>query len=119
MVIKTFKDLIVWQKSMLVVKDIYLLSIDFPGDEKYVLTPQIRRSAISIQSNIAEGYGRNSKKDYIRFLQIAKGSMYELKTQLEIANNLNYISNNNKYLEIEEKLTEIDKMLYSLIKKLK
>ena len=119
MVIKTFKDLIVWQKSMLVVKDIYLLSIDFPGDEKYVLTPQIRRSAISIPSNIAEEYGRNSKKDYIRFLQIAKGSMYELKTQLEIANNLNYISNNNKYLEIEEKLTEIDKMLYSLIKKLK
>jgi len=119
MEIKTFKDLIVWQKSMAVVKDIYLLSIDFPGEEKYVLTPQIRRSAISIPSNIAEGYGRNSKKDYIRFLQIAKGSMYELKTQLEIANNLAYINNNNKYLEVEEKLTEIDKMLYSLIKKLK
>ena len=119
MSIKTFKDLIVWQKSMVVVKDIYLLSIDFPGDEKYVLTPQIRRSAISIPSNIAEGYGRSSKKDYVRFLQIAKGSMYELKTQLEIANNLSYININNKYLEIEEKLTEIDKMLYSLIKKLK
>ena len=119
MEIKSFKDLMVWKKSLAVVKDIYLLSIDFPGEEKYVLTPQIRRSAISIPSNIAEGYGRNSKKDYIRFLQIAKGSMYELKTQLEIANNLNYISNNNKYFEIEEKLTEIDKMLYSLIKKLK
>ncbi len=119
MSIKTFKDLIVWQKSMVVVKDIYLLSIDFPGEEKYVLTPQIRRSAISIPSNIAEGYGRSSKKDYVRFLQIAKGSMYELKTQLEIANNLSYININNKYLEIEEKLTEIDKMLYSLIKKLK
>ena len=117
--IKTFKDLIVWKKSIAVVKDIYLLSINFPGEEKYVLTPQIRRSAISIPSNIAEGYGRNSKKDYIRFLQIAKGSLYELKTQLEIAFNLNYINNNNKYLDVEEKLTEIDKMLYSLIKKLK
>jgi len=117
--IKTFKDLKVWKKSMAVVRDIYLLSINFPGEEKYVLTPQIRRSAISIPSNIAEGYGRNSKKDYIRFLQIAKGSLYELKTQLEIAFNLNYINNNNKYLDVEEKLTEIDKMLYSLIKKLK
>jgi len=116
--IKTFKDLKVWQKSMDIVKEIYKLSINFPGEEKYVLTPQIRRSAISIPSNIAEGYGRNSKKDYIRFLQIAKGSLYELKTQLEIAFELNYINDKAKYNEVEGKLIEIDKMLYSLIQKL-
>lgn len=90
--IKGFRDLIVWQKSMKMVTEVYLLSKTLPKDEQYVLVPQLRRSAVSVPSNIAEGYGRRSTGDYIRFLQISRGSLYELQTQLEICLNLEYIS---------------------------
>lgn len=84
----------VWQKSMDLVTELYKMKQNFPATEVYALTSQIRRSAISIPSNIAEGYGRNSTNDYKRFLQIAVGSLFELQTQIEIALNLNYISKN-------------------------
>ena len=84
---KSYRDLIVWQKSMNMVTLIYKLVLELPENEKYGLTSQIKRSAISIPSNIAEGYGRNYRKDYSRFLQIARGSLFENQTQLEIKRN--------------------------------
>ena len=77
---KSYRDLIVWQKSMVLVTMIYKLTIKLPDDEKFGLISQIKRSAISVPSNIAEGYGRNYRKDYSRFLQIARGSLYESQT---------------------------------------
>jgi four helix bundle protein len=114
---KSYRDLIVWQKSMNLVTLIYKLVLELPENEKYGLTPQIKRSAISIPSNIAEGYGRNYRKDYSRFLQIARGSLFENQTQLEIAVNLDFIKAENLN-EIKELSIEVEKMLNSLIKKL-
>ena len=113
---KSYRDLIVWQKSMKLVTQIYLITKRFPKEELYGLTPQIRRSCVSIPSNIAEGYGRNSTNDYVRFLQIASGSLYELQTQLEICLNLDYLSK-QRFEEIYEQSREIERMLSSLIKK--
>lgn len=113
----SYRDLIVWQKSMSLVTLIYQLVPVLPENEKYGLIPQIKRSAISIPSNIAEGYGRNYKKDYARFLQIARGSLFENQTQLEIAVNLNFIKSDD-LKEIKELSIEVEKMLNSLIKKL-
>ena len=82
---KSYRDLIVWQKSMNLVTLIYKLVLELPENEKFGLTPQIKRSAISIPSNIAEGYGRNYRKDYSRFLQIARGSLFENQRQINFA----------------------------------
>ena len=114
---KSYRDLIVWQKSMDLVTLIYKLALKLPENEKYGLIPQIKRSAISIPSNIAEGYGRNYRKDYSRFLQIARGSLFENQTQLEIAVNLGFIKVEDLQ-EIKELSIEVEKMLNSLIKKL-
>jgi four helix bundle protein len=116
--IKSYRDLIVWQKGMALVKDIYLTSQAFPKEELYGLTSQIRKCAVSIPSNIAEGYGRNSTGDYKRFLQIANGSLYELQTQIQIALDLNYISQES-FNKIFNLSIEIDKILYTIIQKLK
>ena len=88
---KSYRDLMVWNKSMKLVTDVYLITKSLPKEEIYGLTSQIRKSSVSVPSNIAEGYGRNSTNDYIRFLQIASGSLYELQTQLEICLNLEYL----------------------------
>lgn len=114
--INTYRDLLVWQKSMGLVTEIYKLTQSFPPSELFALTSQIRRSAVPIPSNIAKGYGRNSTGDYKRFLQIAVGPLLELQTQIEIALNLNYISK-NIFDEIFGKAKELDMMLLSLIKK--
>ncbi|HEY8661187.1 MAG TPA: four helix bundle protein [Hanamia sp.] len=116
--IKSYKDLFIWQKSMLLVTEIYPVTKTFPADELYGLSNQLRRCAVSIPSNIAEGYGRNSTNDYKRFLQIATGSLYELQTQIEIAFNLAYITQ-TRFAEIIGLCIEIDKMLYSIIQKIK
>jgi len=110
----SYRDLIVWQKSLQLCKDVYLVTKNFPKEEIYGLTSQIRRCAVSIPSNIAEGKGRNSDKDFIRFLQIALGSIYELQTQLELAFELSYIDNINSLIDLS---IEIEKMLNSLITK--
>jgi four helix bundle protein len=115
--IKTYKDLIVWQKSMLLVTEIYKISKYFPKDETYGLVSQMRRCAISIPSNIAEGYGRKSTSDYVRFLRVAAGSLYELQTQMEISLNLGYLKS-NKFDKLYESGREIERMLSSLTKKL-
>lgn len=115
--IKTYRDLIVWQKSMTLVTDIYLATKSFPCDELYTLTSQLRRCAISVPSNIAEGYGRNSTWDYKRYLQIAKGSLFELQTQIEIAVNLKYLAA-EKFNSLFNAAKEIEYMLIALIKKI-
>ncbi len=103
---------------MSLVNEIYKISQNFPSTEVYGLTSQIRRCAVSIPSNIAEGYGRKSTGDYKRFLQIAVASLFELQTQIEIAFNLNYITKDkfNSFLELTN---ELDRMLSSLITKIK
>lgn len=113
----SYRDLIVWQKSMTLVTLIYKILEYFPDDEKFALSMQIKRSSISIPSNIAEGYGRNYRKDYSRFLQIARGSLFENQTQLELAKNLSFINEEN-LKEIKELSIEVEKMLNSLINKL-
>ncbi|HJO93532.1 MAG TPA: four helix bundle protein [Victivallales bacterium] len=116
--IKTYRDLLVWQKSMDLVSEIYKTTKNFPREEQYGLISQIRRCAVSIPSNIAEGYGRNSSNDYIRFLQISVGSLYELQTQIEISYNLKYLLEES-FKTIYEKTKELERMLSSMIKKLK
>ena len=114
---KNYRDLIVWQKSMKFVTDIYVVSSQFPSTELYGLISQIRRCAVSIPSNIAEGYGRNSRKDYSRFISFAIGSLYECQTQIQIALNLNYIKQAD-FDELFEKTRELERMLSSLRNKL-
>lgn len=115
-VIKTYKDLLVWQKSMALVTEVYASLKSVPKDETYGLSSQIKRSAVSIPSNIAEGYGRGSKNDYTRYLRIARGSLYELQTQLEICINLKFLDE-SAVADMIEKSREIERMLSSLIAK--
>ena len=115
--VNSYRDLLVWQKAMSLVTEIYSLSQAFPALEMYGLTSQIRRCAVSIPSNIAEGYGRHSTADYKRFLQIAVGSLLELQTQIEIALNLAYIGK-EEFDAFFDKTRELDKMFYSLIIKI-
>ena len=111
------EDLKVWNKAMNVAMETYELSAGFPVEEKYGLTSQIRRSAVSIPSNIAEGAGRNSKGEFKQFLGIASGSSFELYTQLILSYKLNLVSV-DKIKSILNKVIEIQKMNYSLIKSL-
>jgi four helix bundle protein len=93
--ISSFRELRVWQLAMDVTEKVYQLTADFPKSEIYGLSSQMRRSAVSIPSNIAEGQGRDSTKEFLHFLAIAFGSICELETQLLIANRFNYISNDD------------------------
>jgi len=115
--INDFKDLRIWQKGIEVVKDIYTVTKKFPKDELYGLTSQMRRSAVSIPSNIAEGFRRYHNKEYKQFLYIAMGSCAELETQIIISHDLKYINENDKN-EIIETLNYICRMIFKLIKKL-
>jgi four helix bundle protein len=115
---KTHKDLLAWKNSINLVTDIYKLTESFPREELYGLTNQIRRSAVSIPSNIAEGAGRNSKKEYIQFLYISLGSLSELETQLIISQNLAFIKE-EKLDVLKGKLNEIRSQLSGLIRYLK
>lgn len=110
-----YKDLKVWQVSMEMVLDIYKDSESFPKSELYALTSQIRQCAVSIPSNIAEGSGRSSTKEFIRFLSIANGSLSEFETQLEIAHRLGYLSDTNTY---QSKISQLRSMLKGLINSL-
>ena len=107
-----FKNLKIWQKSRLLVKEVFLLTRDFPIEEKFGLVSQILRSAYSIPSNIAEGSGRTTNKEFARFLDIALGSAFELETQLILASDIDYLAE-NKLQEIQKLLQEIQKMIYS------
>lgn len=111
------KELHIWKKSILLAKSIYILVDKLPSDEKYGLISQIKRSTISISSNIAEGAGRNSDKEFKHFLSIANGSSYELHTQLILSIELGLLSEEMVKNSIEL-LIEIQKMNYALQKKL-
>ena len=117
MPINSHKDLIVWQKGIQLCKLDYKVTEKFPKEEIYGLTSQMRRSAVSIPSNIAEGRSRNTTKDFLHFLSFALGSASELETQIEIAKELSFLSE-DKYIEVREALTEVSKMTVGLIKKL-
>jgi four helix bundle protein len=110
----SFRDLTVWQKSMQLTVAIYRLSRDFPPEEIYGLTSQIRRAAMSVPSNIAEGHGRLNTAEFRQFLGIARASNFELQTQLEIARSLHF--GNLKLVDESEGLShEVGKMIYSIL----
>lgn len=113
-----FKELKVWQSARRIVKEIYLDTKDFPIDEKYGLISQMRRSAVSIPSNIAEGSGRNTDKDFKYFLNVALGSAYELQTLLILSQDIELISQ-ERTNELNTSLEEIQRMIYGLIKTIK
>ena len=110
-----FKELKVWQNSRKFVKEIYVTTAEFPAEEKYGLISQMRRSVVSIPSNIAEGSGRSTDKDFSYFLNIALGSSYELQTLIFLSFDLEFIDN-KKLDELNLPLEEIQKMIYGLIK---
>lgn len=105
-----FKELEIWKRSRLFCTTIYAISAFFPDNEKFGLTNQIRRAAVSVPSNIAEGSSRQSNKEFCRFLEIAIGSCYEIETQLLIATDLNFITKQSSNETIQE-LNEIVKMI--------
>ncbi|MDA6068469.1 four helix bundle protein [Flavobacterium sp. AC] len=113
-----FRTLLIWQKSMALITKIYLITNKFPKEEIFGLTSQIKRCSISIPSNIAEGSGRESNKDFLRFLNISIGSLFEMQTQLEIAKNITYL-NEEEFNNLYEDSREVERMLVSFIKKLK
>ncbi|MHC1738560.1 MAG: four helix bundle protein [Ignavibacteriaceae bacterium] len=114
----THKDLIVWKKSIEFVTEVYKITSTFPSEEKFGLVSQLRRAAVSIPSNIAEGAARNHDKEFIQFLSISLGSASEIETQLIIALNLNFISE-DMFNELNLENMEIKKMLSGLIKSIK
>lgn len=109
-----FKKLIVWQKAMEFAKVVYSVVRELPSDEQFALADQLRRAAISVPSNIAEGNGRGSNKDYAHFLAIARGSLFETLTQLELAKSFGYISN---YDSVSGLAAEISRMLTTMMQK--
>jgi four helix bundle protein len=112
--ISPYRDLDVWKQSRLLVKNVYQLNKSFPKEEQFGLTNQVRRAAISVPSNIAEGSGRNHSKDSIQFFFIARGSLYEIETQLIIAFDLEYISD-SQLNEVLEHIARCKKLLNGFI----
>jgi four helix bundle protein len=110
----TYRDLIAWQRAMVLVTNVYRATEAFPRREIYGLTNQLRRAAVSVPSNIAEGKGRRSKKEYLQFLFKARGSLFEVETQLEISNNLGYIAT-DQYVAIKEQSGSVARVLGGLI----
>jgi len=108
-----FKELKIWQKSRLLVKDVYLLSKKYPDDERFGLISQTRRAVVSILLNIAEGSGRGSDNDFAHFLDIANGSAREVETAMIIALDLEYISEDD-FENINNQLTEVQRMIFRL-----
>ena len=111
-----YHDLIVWQRSMTLCEEVYSLLEYFPKKEQYALCDQLRRAVVSIPSNIAEGNGRDSKVEYARFLAIARGSVFEVQTQLELAERFGYVITPP---EVKATLADISKMLFTMIRKLR
>ena len=113
--IRTFRDLKVWQKGKELARCIYLATAGMPPEERFGRTNQMRRAAISIPSNIAEGYARQATADYLRFLRVARGSLAELATQYELAVEMSMILQDARIMSLQ---AEVDRMLQSLIMKI-
>ena len=116
--IKSFKDLEVYKRSKELVKETYKITDRYPEKEKYNVVSQLRRSILSIPLNIAEGYGRQSKEDFKRFLRISLGSSNEVEVLLEVSKELKYISE-NEYTVLSKENEEIGKMIYNMIQRWK
>ena len=108
---KTYRELICWQKAIELVKSIYKITKNFQQSEQFGLTSQLRRAAVSVPSNIAEGFGRGSNKDFRRFLDISRGSLFELQTQIYIAKEL--------FEKVYEQSREVERILVGFMKSLK
>lgn len=106
-------ELKIWNKAIDLCVDVYKATADFPADERYGLTSQLRRASVSVPSNIAEGAGRNSDKDFVRFLSIANGSSYEVQTQLVISNRLGLVDDKT-VTPLLDQVVELQKMNYAL-----
>ncbi|MDV6168042.1 four helix bundle protein [Flavobacterium sp. DG1-102-2] len=114
----TFRDLLIWQKAMALVTKVYTITKTFPKEELFGLTSQIRRSSISIPSNIAEDYGRGSNTELLRFSNIAVASLFELQTQIEIAYNIEYLSG-QEFKVLYDDTRELEIMIISFSNKIK
>ena len=113
--IRSYRDLTVWQKSYELALLVYRMSDAFPSEERFGLTQQIRKSAISVPSNIAEGFGRHTLTDYLRFLAIARGSLYELETQMLLSEDLGFCGK-NQALDL---IGDVNRLLNALITSLR
>jgi four helix bundle protein len=116
--ISSYRDLEVWKRSMELVANIYGITQAFPKEELYGLTNQLRRAAVSVPANIAEGWGRGTTREYIQFLRIARGSLFELETLINISSKLEYAKVQNQQ-QILQEIQEIGKMLNALLKRLR
>jgi four helix bundle protein len=110
---ETFRDLFIWQKAMALVTKTYQITQTFAKEQAFGLTSQIRRSATSLPSNIAEGFGRDSNKEFFRFLNIAISSLFEFQTQIEIAKNINYL-NEKEFKNLYDETRELEAMIVSI-----
>ena len=115
MAVKTYEDLVVWQKAMLLAKRVYGVQKQLPKEEMYGLGDQIRRAVVSIPSNIAEGFGRDTDKEFRHFLAIARGSLFETKTQLQLAESLGYLTIDSEVFALFD---EIGRLLNGLCRSL-
>ena len=115
MKITRYEDFIAWQKAMQLAKMVYLLQKGLPKEEMYGLGDQIRRAVVSVPSNIAEGYGRGSDAEFKRFLAISRGSLFELKTQLQLAEGVGLLNINE---EVWDLIEEVGKLINGLVKRL-
>ncbi len=115
--INSYRDLVVWQKAMQLSLEIYAVTKGFPAEERFGLTNQLRRAAVSVPSNIAEGYGRGSQADYLRFLRTARGSLAEIDTQMLIAEGLHFVDH-ERYQQVLALVNECGRILAGLIRRL-
>jgi four helix bundle protein len=114
MPLQSYKELKVWQKAIDIVEQVYLLTKSFPADEKFGLVSQMRRAAVSVPANVAEGYGRRHRGDYLRYLSVSRGSLLELETHLIVAQRLGYGAG-DLHAELVSRIQEVDRMLYALM----
>jgi four helix bundle protein len=117
--IKSYKELFIWQKGIKIVCLVYKITKSFPKEEVYALASQLKRASVSIPSNIAEGFGRQTDKSFNHFLNISRGSLNEIETQLIIAKELEFISDDNLFNEIMFLIEEESKMISAFSKNLK
>ena len=111
MSMRSYEDLLVWQKAMLLAKMVYVIQKQLPKEEVYGLGDQIRRAVVSVPSNIAEGFGRETDKEFKHFLSIARGSLYETKTQLELAESLGFLRMPSELVDL---FSEVAKLINGL-----
>lgn len=115
--IRSYRDLQVWRLAIRFTKSVYRVTAGFPSDERFGLVSQVRRASVSVASNIAEGWGRGTSQDYVRFLRMARGSVYEVETQLEIASQLEFLDEES-YREVIAEVNEAGRVLAGLLRSL-